>query len=197
MQVLGVASMIAKAGQFRDLSRDELVKLFASAWHECRLTGMLILVDQYELAAKPNSRNRDFECREFVEFYLANLDAVNKWDLVDSTAPKIFGAWLVENCNERGVLDSLVITAVPKASKVAKDGGTLYTLKPEEKEGQFCGVFPYMAHVQLSFAQGASLDDPDGLLEGGGKFRRHLTYKSLDDVDAKIVKRFTKAASKL
>ncbi len=61
------------------------------------------------------------------------------------------------------------MTALPKSSKVAKYGGTLYTLKPDLKKGQFCGVFPYKAHVQLSFAQGASLDDPDGLLEGGGK----------------------------
>ncbi|TWU17893.1 DUF1801 domain-containing protein [Allorhodopirellula heiligendammensis] len=95
------------------------------------------------------------------------------------------------------LLDSLVMAAVPRSTKVAKYGGTLYTLKPDEKEGQFCGVFPYKAHVQLSFAKGSELDDPDGLPEGGGKFRRHLTYRSLDDVDAKIVKRFVKAASKL
>src|SRR6056297_1374232 len=103
----------------------------------------------------------------------------------------------VEKQNLSNLLDSLVIAAVPKSTKVAKYGGTLYTLKPDEKEGQFCGVFPYKAHVQLSFAQGASLDDADGLLEGGGKFRRHLTCKSFDDVDAKVVKRFVKAASKL
>ena len=102
-----------------------------------------------------------------------------------------------EKANLIELLDSLVMAAVPKATKVPKYGGTLYTLKPEEKEGQFCGVFPYKAHVQLSFAQGSSLDDPDGLLEGGGKFRRHMTYKSLDDVDAKFVKLFCKAAIKL
>ena len=95
------------------------------------------------------------------------------------------------------LLDSLVMAAASKAPKVPKYGGTLYTLEPEQKEGQFCGVFPYKAHVQLSFAQGISLDDPHGLLEGGEKFRRHLTFKSHDDVDAKVVKRFTKAASKL
>ncbi|TWU39546.1 DUF1801 domain-containing protein [Novipirellula artificiosorum] len=94
------------------------------------------------------------------------------------------------------LLDSLVMVAVPKSTKVAKYGGTLYTLRPDEKEGQFCGVFPYKAHVQLSFAQGTLLDDPEELLEGSGKFRRHLTYQSLDDVDAKVVKRFSKASSK-
>ena len=102
-----------------------------------------------------------------------------------------------EKENLINLLDSLVMAAVPRASKVTKYGGKLYTLKPDEKEGQFCGVFAYKAHVQLSFAQGASLDDPDGLLEGGGKFRRHLTYRCMDDVDPKVVQRFCRAAIKL
>ncbi|TWU44817.1 hypothetical protein Poly51_58830 [Rubripirellula tenax] len=66
------------------------------------------------------------------------------------------------------LLDSLVMAALPKSTKVAKYDGTLYTLKPDEKEGQFCGVFPHNAHVQLSFAKGSELDDPGGLLEGCG-----------------------------
>ncbi len=107
------------ARQFPDLSRDELVKLFASPWHECRLTGMLILVGQYELAAKPKNPHREFECREIVDFYLANLDAVNNWDLVDSTAPKILGAWLVENPYERSVLDRLAASDVLWERRVA------------------------------------------------------------------------------
>lgn len=69
-----------------------------------------------------------------------------------------------EKTNLIELLDSLVTAAVPKVTKVPKYGGTLYTLKPDEKERQFCGVFPYKAHVQLSFARGSSLDDPDGVL---------------------------------
>ncbi len=107
------------ARQFRDLSRDELVKLFASPWHECRLTGMLILVDQYELAAKPKNPHREFECREIVDFYLANLDAVNNWDIVDTTSPKILGAWLVENYDERSVLDRLAASDLLWERRVA------------------------------------------------------------------------------
>lgn len=95
------------------------------------------------------------------------------------------------------LLDSLVMAAVPKATKVAKYGGMLYTVNPDEKEGQFCGVFPYKAHVQLSFAKGAELGDPDGLLQGDGKLRRHLTFKSVDEIDGKVVKRFVKASTKL
>ncbi|MCM2370317.1 DNA alkylation repair protein [Aporhodopirellula aestuarii] len=107
------------AQQFRDLSREELVKLFASPWHECRLTGMLILVGQFELAAKPKNPHRDFECREIVEFYLANLNAANNWDIVDSTAPKILGPWLVEHPDERSVLDRLAASDVLWDRRVA------------------------------------------------------------------------------
>ena len=107
------------ARQFRDLPRGELEKLFASPWHECRLTGVLILVGQYERAAKPKNPHRDFECREIVEFYLANLDAVNNWDIVDTTSPKILGAWLVENFDERSLLERLAASEVLWERRVA------------------------------------------------------------------------------
>ncbi|TWU08158.1 DNA alkylation repair protein [Stieleria varia] len=107
------------ARQFRDLSTDQLLKLFASPWHECRLTGMFILVGQFEGAAKHNNPHRDFECRQIVEVYLKNLDAVNNWDLVDATAPKILGPWLVDNPDERQVLDRLATSEVLWQRRVA------------------------------------------------------------------------------
>ena len=107
------------ARQFRDLSRGELLKLFASSWHECRLTGMLILVSQYEVVAKPKNTYREAECRDVVEFYLANLSAVNNWDIVDSTAPKILGAWLVDQPQERAILDRLAASDVLWERRVA------------------------------------------------------------------------------
>lgn len=107
------------AGQFPGLSQTELKKLFASPWHECRLTGMFILVSQFERAAKRRNPNRNEECREIVRFYLANLDAVNNWDLVDSTSPKILGAWLVENPDERVVLGRLASSKVIWERRVA------------------------------------------------------------------------------
>jgi len=38
-------------------------------------------------------------------------------------------------------LEELIQATIPKSTRVSKYGGTLFTLKPEEKEGQFCGVF--------------------------------------------------------
>lgn len=73
--------------------------------------------------------------------------------------------------------------AVPGVHTVAKYGGTLYTLQPSLKEGQFCGVFVYNHHVQISFSRGAELEDPKGLLAGQGKRRRHINFRSLEELD--------------
>ena len=85
------------------------------------------------------------------------------------------------------VLDELVRQAAPKSQTVEKYGGILYTVKPDEKEGQFCGVFAYKQHVQLSFANGTKLKDPKGLLQGNGKFRRHINFSSAEEIDSKTV----------
>jgi len=44
--------------------------------------------------------------------------------------------------------EEFIRRVVPASQTVSKYGGTLLTLKPEEKEGQFCGVFIYKEHVQ-------------------------------------------------
>ena len=39
----------------------------------------------------------------------------------------------------------------------------------------------FTAHVNVGFFQGAGLRDPDGLLEGGGKFMRHVKLRARED----------------
>ena len=82
-------------------------------------------------------------------------------------------------------LDDLIRRAAPKVATVSKYGGVLYTIRPEEKEGQFCGVFVYKNHVQISFANGTQLEDPAGILLGGGKYRRHISFASPDELAEK------------
>ena len=94
-------------------------------------------------------------------------------------------------------LEEYIRSVVPKSEVVKKYGGTLYTLKPEEKEGQFCGVFVHTKHVQISFSRGAELSDPNKLLLGSGKRRRHLNYVSSDDVDFGELEVLLKQAAKL
>ncbi len=94
------------ARQFRDLELTDIEKLLNSRWHECRLTGLLILVDQYTHSSKPKSGDADQQAR-LVRFYLDHTEGVNNWDLVDSSAHKILGHWLLSNPAERHVLDTL------------------------------------------------------------------------------------------
>lgn len=76
----------------------------------------------------------------------------------------------------------LVRKAVPSVTEEVKYGGVLFTAG-----APFCGVFAYTAHVSVEFSHGASIADPWGHLEGGGKGRRHLKLSAAGDVKAKRV----------
>ncbi len=90
------------AKRFRSMPSKELSRLLRSPWHECRLTGLFILVIQYEQLIRQNNR-RDAQSQagvlsqesECIEFYLEHLDGVNNWDLVDSSAHKLLGRWVL------------------------------------------------------------------------------------------------------
>jgi hypothetical protein len=101
---------------------------------------------------------------------------------------------LVALANE---LEAFIQSCVPDSAKVSKYGGTLFTLKPEEKEGQFCGVFVYSAHVQLSFSRGPQLKDERKLLTGTGKHRRHINFKNTEEIDYPYIKDLLLQASRM
>jgi len=96
-----------------------------------------------------------------------------------------------------GELEAFIQSTIPESETVSKYGGTLFTLKPDEKEGQLCGVFIYKQHAQISFSKGALLDDPKKLLQGSGKLRRHINFKSMNDVDSDDLKELLIQSSKL
>ena len=104
------------------------------------------------------------------------------------------GLALVALANE---LEAFIQQCVPDSARVSKYGGTLFTLKPEEKEGQFCGVFVYSAHVQLSFSNGPKLKDERRMLCGTGKHRRHINFKSTEEIDYPYIKDLLYQASRI
>ncbi len=73
----------------RTLPLSEIQKLLQSDYHEVRLTGLFILVYQYKKA--DHSRQK-----EIFRFYNNNLNHVNNWDLVDSSAKYIAGHYLFD-----------------------------------------------------------------------------------------------------
>ena len=81
-----------------DLPLNEIPELLANRYHEVRLCGFLLLVWRFErLATKRLADDaaaisgRD----EIVSMYLDHAEQANNWDLVDLSAPKILGRWLM------------------------------------------------------------------------------------------------------
>jgi len=82
----------------KDFPQDEVPSLLLSKWHEVRLCGLLILVDRFEQLSAKRLLNDDEAIRgrdEILTMYLQYAERANNWDLVDLSAPKILGGWLV------------------------------------------------------------------------------------------------------
>ena len=94
---------------------DEITRLLHSEWHEARLCGLLLLVE--EMKPHRQLRPKGSEAlhqhrREVVELYLRHARQANNWDLVDLSCPGIVGEWLLTpmpdgSMPRRNLLDSL------------------------------------------------------------------------------------------
>ena len=127
----------------KDLTLEEIPELITNRYHEVRLCGFLLLVSKFDkLATKRlefdetaiyllgESRggktfslcqyetvNSDVsaicERDRIVRLYLQYADYANNWDLVDLSAPKIIGRWLMLPSfldNKRKIVDSLAMS---------------------------------------------------------------------------------------
>lgn len=74
---------------FKDITLEELDELLKEDLHEYRLTALFMLVLKYQKSRK------DEERESIVRLYIANLEQVNNWDLVDSSAHLLLGDHLI------------------------------------------------------------------------------------------------------
>ena len=82
----------------KDLLLSEVPELLMSRWHEVTLCGLLIMVDMFEKqATKRLTHDAKAICKrdEILVMYLKYAEHANNWDLVDLSAPKILGHWLL------------------------------------------------------------------------------------------------------
>jgi 3-methyladenine DNA glycosylase AlkD len=82
-----------------NVTLDDAVELLASAYHEDRLLALLLMVRLFQTGD-------DAARKAIYTAYLKNTARINNWDLVDSSAPYIVGAYLQER--DRGPLHRLV-----------------------------------------------------------------------------------------
>lgn len=61
-------------------------------------------------------------------------------------------------------------------------------------DGAFGYVNAFKDHVNVGFFRGAEIADPEGLLEGTGKFMRHVKLRPDRDINATALMRLIKSA---
>lgn len=101
---LRVPTQRAIAKKYYNLPLGDVEKLMQSPIHEFRLTGSIILVEQYK-------RGDDKTKQQIYNFYLANTKFFNNWDIVDGSAPYIVGPWLKDK-------DKSVLTKLAKSKSI-------------------------------------------------------------------------------
>jgi 3-methyladenine DNA glycosylase AlkD len=87
------------ASKYKELPLRNVLKLLKSKIHEARLIALFILVTKFK---KGDEKTKE----EIYKAYLANTKYINNWDLVDSSADKIVGAYLMNN-RPRTILEKL------------------------------------------------------------------------------------------
>ncbi len=74
---------------YKNINLNELEQLLWEPIHEYRLTALFMLILKYQ-----TSKDESLQ-KEIVELYLKNIERVNNWDLVDSSAHLILGPHLM------------------------------------------------------------------------------------------------------
>lgn len=82
--------------QFYDLNLAEIDQLLQSEYNEERLLALIIMVNQYK-------NNKDAR-NDLFELYLKNMDHINNWNLIDSSAQYIIGPHLFNKLSDRDQL---------------------------------------------------------------------------------------------
>ena len=93
-------------------------------------------------------------------------------------------------------LREIVLEAAPDASESIYQ---VYTVAiwfgfSGKMKDMFCYIATNAGHVNLGFPRGATLPDPNRVLEGDGKSLRHIKFRSQRDVERPFVRRYIQAA---
>lgn len=90
-----------------DIPLSEIEKLLYSKWHEVRLCGFLLLVEEMKKSLPKKKTNPAERRDEIAEFYLRHAQQANNWDLVDFSCRDIIGEWILHSEGNERILDTL------------------------------------------------------------------------------------------
>ncbi len=84
----------------------------------------------------------------------------------------------------------IIFNIYPDTNERIMYGGIMFSINSED----FGGLFVRKNHISFEFAKGFMMKDPNGFLEGSGKFRRHLKIRTEEDIKNKELVNFVKQA---
>lgn len=82
-----------------NLSPDQMADLLQNKWHEIRLFALFYMVDYFK-------RGDPKDKEQIISVFFKHKKHINNWDLVDSSAPYISGAWHFDKNRSR--LDKMI-----------------------------------------------------------------------------------------
>lgn len=85
------------AEKYKDISLEKVSSLLKNKVHEIRLIGVLILVHKYKIGTSKEKKG-------IVNFYFKNTKYINNWDLVDLSASRILGDFLLDKKDKKILL---------------------------------------------------------------------------------------------
>jgi hypothetical protein len=93
-------------------------------------------------------------------------------------------------------LREIILEEVPDASESIYQ---VYTVAiwfgfSEKMKDMFCYISTSARHINLGFPRGATLPDPNRVLEGDGKTMRHIKFASQRDLERSFVRRYIRAS---
>ncbi len=91
-------------------------------------------------------------------------------------------------------IDTIVEETCPAAGRRSMYGGIVFEVEPGNHKTMVCGHFIYKNHVSVEFSNGHALRDPEGVLEGNGKYRRHIKLFDPSDIAKKFVRKMIEQA---
>ncbi len=93
-------------------------------------------------------------------------------------------AWMNEHSGELGAISHYWFEVMRDSGNDVRE--LLHDGHPTAcvADAAFAYVNAFKAHVNVGFFRGAELSDPNGLLEGTGKFMRHVKLRPEGDIDA-------------
>ena len=80
-------------------------------------------------------------------------------------------------------LRDAIVRLHPEVSEVVRlgDRAATYGVGPRKMVEGYAYIMPHAGWINLGFYRGASLADPEGLLEGTGAAMRHVKVRSVDE----------------